>query len=237
MISSIAWQRKLWRFQTACVFKTILWASIQNLIYFRAYTLWLLQMLSLLFSLHLCWISRFYFSSGITVGTISNFAGVKDHTAHNPPINRAAILIAVCIQCWGIWIPRSQGTTVSCQIIHYRNYKHCLAKCYYNHKIQLVITDLSAREHWNFSFLLFPSLPPPPPWFCILAKSAQINVECPYLNLSFREKQPFISFLLTTTWINSVAIWHQKEALTVTNLMVTKRDDSAIEWREIEIIH
>lgn len=30
---------------------------------------------------------------------------------------------------------------------------------------------------------------------------------------------------------------HQKEALTLTNLVDTKRDDSAIEWREIEIIH
>lgn len=107
------------------------------------------------FLLHLYWICRFYFSSGIIVETICNFAGVEDHIAHNPAINKAAALITVCFQHWGIWIPHSQGTTVFCQIIHYKNYKHCLAKCYYNHQTQLVITDLSAREYWNFSCLAF----------------------------------------------------------------------------------
>lgn len=76
----------------------------------------------------------------------------------------------------------------SYQIIHYKSYKHCLAKCYYNHQIQLVTTDLSAREYWNFSFLFFSFSFFTFPWSCILDKSAQINIEYPHLNVSFRGK-------------------------------------------------
>lgn len=149
MISCTLWQRTLCRFQSTL----ILWASIQNPIYFPAYTLWSIQMLLPLCHKSMTYaggISMSHFSSSsMVVSTIASFAGVGYHKPHS---NKAVVLIAICFQNLGIWILLSQGTGVlpNCALKELQTFSKMLLKpsdTFCRHRY------LFTRKCWSFFFL------------------------------------------------------------------------------------